>query len=126
MKETKFFLCNHCGNLITFINDSGVPLVCCGEEMTQLIPNTVDAAVEKHIPVVTLEGNTVSVTVGSVEHPMTEAHLIQWIYLRTDKGFQIKYLTPNEKPNVVFSVHDEKPIEVYAHCNLHGLWKAQI
>lgn len=126
MKEPKFYICNHCGNLITFINDSLVPLVCCGEKMTQLVANTVDAATEKHIPVVKIDGNTTSVTVGSVEHPMTKAHLIQWIYLRTDKGFQIKYLTPEDKPNAIFSLHDEKPIEVYIYCNLHGLWKTQI
>lgn len=124
MKEPKFFICKHCGNLITFINDAQVPLICCGEKMTELVPNTVDAAVEKHVPVIKKEGNTVSVTVGSVEHPMTEAHLIQWIYLITDKGFQVKYLTPEDKPNAVFLLQDEKPVEVYIYCNLHGLWKA--
>lgn len=126
MKEPKFFICKHCGNLITFINDAGVPLVCCGEKMTQLVANTVDAATEKHVPVVTVEGDTVSVTVGSVEHPMTEGHYIQWIYLRTDKGFQIKYLTPDDKPTAVFQLNGEKPVEVYEYCNLHGLWKADV
>ena len=124
MKDPKFFLCKHCGNLITFINDAQVPLICCGEKMTQLIPNTVDAATEKHVPIMKIDGNTVSVTVGSVEHPMTQEHLIEWIYLRTDKGFQIKYLSAEDKPSAEFLLQDEKPLDVYIYCNLHGLWKA--
>ena len=125
-KEPKFYVCKHCGNVVTFINESGAPLTCCGEHMTQIVPNTVDAAVEKHIPVVTVEDGIVMVEVGSVEHPMTPEHFIQWIYIETDKGFQMKYLTPEDKPKAVFSLKNEEVIAVYEFCNLHGLWKKEI
>ena len=125
-KEPKFYVCKHCGNLITFINESGAPLVCCGDKMTQIVPNTVDAATEKHVPVVTIEKDIVTVEIGSVEHPMTPEHYIQWIYLETDKGFQMKYLTPDDKPNAKFTLHDEKAIAAYEYCNLHGLWKKEV
>ncbi len=122
-KEPKFYVCKHCGNVVTFINESGAPLTCCGEVMSQIVPNTVDAATEKHVPVVTVDGNTVSVAVGSVEHPMTPEHSIQWIYLETDKGFQMKYLTPDDKPFASFTLVDETAVAAYEYCNLHGLWK---
>ncbi len=125
-KEPKFFICKHCGNLVTLLNESGAPLSCCGDTMTQIIPNTVDAATEKHVPVVTVNGNSVSVAVGSVEHPMVAEHFIQWIYLETDKGFQTKYLTPEDKPKADFILIDEKPVAAYEYCNLHGLWKTNI
>jgi len=125
-KEPKFYVCKHCGNVVTFINESGAPLTCCGEHMTQIVPNTVDAAVEKHIPVVTVEDGVVTVEVGSVEHPMTPEHFIQWIYIETDKGFQMKYLTPEDKPKAAFSLKNEEVIAVYEFCNLHGLWKKAI
>jgi superoxide reductase len=125
-KEPKFFVCKHCGNVITFIHESGAPVTCCGELMTEIVPNTVEAVTEKHFPVVTVDGNTVSVAVGSVEHPMVPEHFIQWIYLETDKGFQIKYLTPEDKPKAVFVLSDEKPVAAYEYCNLHGLWKTEI
>jgi superoxide reductase len=126
MKEPKFYVCKHCGNVVTFIHESGAPLVCCGEKMTEIVPNTTEAAVEKHLPVVTTEGNTVSVVVGSVEHPMTPEHYIQWIYLETEKGFQFKYLTLEDKPKAVFVLEGEKPVAAYEFCNLHGLWKTTI
>ena len=126
MKETKFYICEHCGNIVGKIHDAGVPLVCCGQKMTELIPAAVDAAVEKHVPVVSLEGNTVKVVVGSVLHPMTEEHSITWVYLLTDKGGQRKNLLPNSEPTVTFALADEKPLAVYAYCNLHGLWKTDI
>ncbi len=126
MKETRFFICEHCGNIVGLIKSSGVPIKCCGQNMTELIPGTTDAAVEKHVPVVAVEGNTVKVTVGEVIHPMTEEHSIQWIYLKTDKGGQRKDLNPGEEPVAVFALADEKPVAVYEYCNLHGLWKADI
>lgn len=126
MKETRFYLCEHCGNLVGMIHDAGVPLVCCGQKMTQLNPGTVDASVEKHTPVVTVEGNTVRVTVGSVAHPMTEEHSITWVYLQTDRGGQRKCLVAGEEPTVTFALADEKPAAAYAYCNLHGLWKTEI
>lgn len=125
-KEPKFYVCKHCGNVVTFINESGAPLTCCGDLMTQMVPNTVDAATEKHVPVVTIDGDTVTVEVGSVEHPMTPEHYIQWIYLETDKGFQMKYLTPDDKPKAIFTLNGEKAISAFELCNLHGLWKKEI
>ena len=85
----KLFVCRHCGNIITFVHDSGVPVVCCGEKMQELVPNTVDAAFEKHLPVIKREGSLVTVSVGAVAHPMTEKHYIQWIVLVTRQGVQI-------------------------------------
>lgn len=124
--EPKFYVCKKCGNVVTFIHESGAPLTCCGDLMNQIVPNTVDAATEKHVPVVTVEGNTVSVVVGSVEHPMTPEHFIQWIYLQTDKGFQIKYLTPEDKPKATFGLAGEVLVAAYEYCNIHGLWKTEI
>lgn len=122
----KFFICEHCGNLVGVINDSGVPMVCCGQKMTQLIPGTVEASVEKHLPVVTVDGDKVKVEVGSVAHPMAEEHSILWVYLQTDKGGQRKNLKVGEAPVAEFSLLDEKPVAAYAYCNLHGLWKTEI
>ncbi|BCJ96093.1 superoxide reductase [Anaerocolumna cellulosilytica] len=125
-REPKFFKCKHCGNIITLIHESGAPLVCCGEPIAELFANTTEAATEKHLPVVTVEGSTVTVAVGSVDHPMLEEHYIQWVYLETDKGLQVKYLEPGEKPTAVFELKDEKPVAAYEYCNLHGLWKTSI
>ncbi|MBO7161974.1 MAG: desulfoferrodoxin [Clostridia bacterium] len=124
--ETRFYICEHCGNIVGMIKNSGVPVVCCGQKMTLIEAGTVEASREKHIPAVNVEGNTVKVCVGSVEHPMTEEHSITWVYLQTDKGGQRKCLNPGEKPEVTFAVADEKPVAVYAYCNLHGLWKADV
>ena len=126
MKETKFYICEHCGNLVGMIHDAGVPLVCCGQKMTELKAGTVDASHEKHIPVVQKKCKTVTVNVGAVEHPMTEEHSILWVYLQTDKGGQRKTLAIGEAPTVTFTLNNEKPIAVYAYCNLHGLWKAAL
>ena len=126
MKETKFYICEHCGNIVGMIHDSGVNPVCCGQKMTHLEAGVVEASREKHIPVVTVEGNTVKVAVGSVAHPMTEEHSIQWIYLQTTKGGQRKALAPNDPPVVTFALLEEEPVAVYAYCNLHGLWKTEV
>jgi superoxide reductase len=125
--EPKFFICKKCGNLVGMVHASGVNMVCCGQDMTELVPNTVDAAKEKHVPVVTVSGSTVNVKVGAVEHPMTPEHSIQWIYLETAKGGQRKALNPGEKPEATFALTgDDKAIAAYEYCNLHGLWKASI
>lgn len=123
---SKFYICEKCGNLVEKIEDSGVPMVCCGQKMTKIEAGTVEASREKHIPVATVEGNEVKVVVGSVEHPMAEEHSILWIELKTDKGVQRKHLPVGAPPAEVFALADEKPLEVYAYCNLHGLWKAEI
>ena len=123
----KIFVCKHCGNMIGLLHDAGVPMMCCGEKMVELVPNTTDAAQEKHVPVATVEGNKVVVNVGSVDHPMLDEHWIQWVYLETDKGGHRKVLNPGEKPTVVFALtEDEKPLAVYEYCNLHGLWVAKL
>ncbi len=123
---TKFYVCETCGNLVQVINASGVPMMCCGKKMTELIPGTVDASREKHVPVATVSDEIVEVAVGSVEHPMTDEHLIQWIYLETCCGGQIKYLGANDAPAAKFVLNGQKPVAVYAYCNLHGLWKIDL
>ncbi len=125
-KEVKFYICKHCGNIVGLIHDSGVPLVCCGEKMSELVPNTTEGATEKHLPVVEMDGNVVKVSVGSVEHPSTEEHYIAWVYLETAHGGQRKAIQPGEKPEVSFALQDDELIAVYAYCNLHGLWKTEI
>jgi superoxide reductase len=123
----KFYRCAHCGNIIYKVLDSGVPVVCCGQKMEELIPGTTDGAVEKHVPAVSVEGKTVSVKVGSVEHPMVEAHYIQWIALETKKGVSFRHLSHTNAPEAVFVVaEDDEPVAVYEYCNLHGLWKAEV
>lgn len=124
--NNKFYICEHCGNLIGMIHDAGVPMMCCGQKMTKLEPGIVEASHEKHIPVVRVDGNTVTVTIGSVEHPMVEEHSILWVYLQTDKGGQRKCLEVGKAPVATFALADENPIAAYAYCNLHGLWKAAI
>lgn len=122
----KFYICEKCGNIIEKHRNSGVSVVCCGQKMNELVPGVVEASREKHIPVVDVNGNVVTVTVGSVLHPMTEEHLISWVYLETDKGSQKKILGAGEPPVCSFVLSDEKPIAVYAFCNLHGLWKVEL
>ena len=126
MSNTKYYICEKCGNLVEKIDDSGVPMSCCGQKMTPIVAGTVEASREKHIPVATVEGNIVKVAVGSIEHPMAEEHSILWVELKTDKGIQRKNLVVGEPPVVSFAIADEKPLEVYAYCNLHGLWKSEI
>ena len=125
-KEVKFYICKHCGNIVGLIHDSGVPLVCCGEKMSELVPNTTEGATEKHLPVVEMDGNVVKVSVGSVEHPSTEEHYIAWVYLETAHGGQRKAIKPGDKPEVSFALQDDELIAVYAYCNLHGLWVAEV
>ena len=121
----KFYKCSHCGNIVAYVEDKGPKVICCGEEMNELVPKTADSAVEKHVPVVEVEGNLVKVTVGSTLHPMAEEHSIQWIALETEQGGQIKYLKPGQEPVAVFSLTPgDKVVAAYEYCNLHGLWKA--
>lgn len=121
----EFYVCKHCGNLIAFVENKGVPVVCCGERMSKIEPNTTDAATEKHVPVVTVAGDKVHVAVGSVAHPMTQEHSIRWIAVETKSGNQRKTLQPGEAPEADFAiVPGDEVVCVYAYCNLHGLWKA--
>lgn len=120
--KRKFLLCRRCGNLIEMINDSGVTPICCGTDMNELTPNSVEAATEKHIPVVEIDGNIAKVTVGSTLHPMEEAHYIEWIYLETSIGIKRVKLNPKEEPIASFALLEEETVvSAYAYCNLHGL-----
>ncbi|MCD7872194.1 MAG: desulfoferrodoxin [Clostridiales bacterium] len=124
--ELKYYVCEHCGKIIAVIKESGVPIMCCGQKMKELIPGTVDAAVEKHIPVFKIENGKVHVQIGEVKHPMLDEHYIEWIGLQTKQGYQIKPLKPGDEPKACFSVCDGDEVEaVYEHCNIHGLWKAE-
>ena len=123
--EQRFFICKHCGNIVAIVKSSGVPIMCCGEKMSEIVPGTMDASKEKHVPVYTIEGNTVNVAVGSVLHPMQPEHYIEWVSLQTRSGNQRKQLEPNDEPKVSFAITDgDEVVAVYAYCNLHGLWKA--
>lgn len=123
----KFYICKHCGNVITKLTSSQVPVQCCGEDMQPLEAGVTDAAVEKHVPAVTVEGNLVKVNVGTVAHPMTAEHLIQWVAVVTDRDALIHWFHPEEAPEAVFALAEgQQAKEVYAYCNLHGLWKAEL
>ena len=119
----KLYKCAHCGNIVEMVEDRGVNPVCCGELMQELVANTTDAAQEKHVPVVEKKCKTVKVDVGSVAHPMTAEHLIEWVALETEQGYQVQYLKAGDAPICVFKLADgDKAVKVYAYCNLHGLW----
>ena len=123
--KARFFKCNQCGNVVVKLVDSGVPVVCCGEKMEELVPNTVDASGEKHMPVVTLVGEgRIKLEVGSVPHPMTEEHHIAFIYVETDRGGI--HVDLKDKPEAEIYVGDENVVAVYEYCNLHGLWMAEM
>ena len=120
--ELKYFVCKHCGNMIGLLHDAGVPMMCCGEKMAELVANTEEASVEKHLPVVTkLDECSIKVQVGSVAHPMTPEHHIAFIYVETENGGM--RIDLKDKPEAIFCTCADKPIAVYEYCNLHGLWK---
>ena len=126
MKQ-RFFKCSHCGNIVAMVKDTGIPVMCCGEKMAEIIPGTVDASIEKHLPIYKLNDGKVFVTVGEIEHPMVEEHYIEWISIQTNKGNQRRVLNPNDKPEACFALIEEEQLEaVFAYCNLHSLWKNEI
>ncbi len=116
------YICRQCGNVIDLLHSGGGSLVCCRQPMEFLTANTTEASAEKHLPVLDRNGNILTVRVGSEEHPMSEDHYIMWIAVAVDGLVQRKFLSPGEKPQAVFEVSDGK-LEVFAYCNLHGLWK---
>lgn len=127
MLETKFYFCSHCGNIIKKFYNSGVPVNCCGEAMKELTPQTADAAGEKHVPLIDIDGENVKVTVGSTLHPMIEKHYIMWIYLETTTGFQVHEFKPGDEPIAYFKLaNNEKVISAYEYCNIHSLWVAKL
>lgn len=120
----KFYKCEVCGKIVAIVKGTQAETVCCGQPMRELVPATTDGAVEKHVPVYTVEGDVVTVKVGSVEHPMVEAHYIEWIALETETGNQRKELRPGDKPEATFAlVPHDKVKNVYEYCNVHGLWR---
>ena len=122
--EMVFYRCSVCGQIIAIVKGTGVPIICCGKPMVRIEPGTTDASVEKHVPVYEVSGNIVTVTVGSVEHPMLPEHYIEWIALKTKAGNQRKALKPGDAPKACFAICEGDEVEaVYAYCNLHNLWK---
>ncbi len=123
--EMKFYRCSRCGQIISIVKKTGVPVMCCGQAMEEIVPGTTDASLEKHVPKYEVKENKVFVTVGAIEHPMTEEHYIEWVSLQTKFGNQRKALQPNMPPKVTFALLEGDEVEaVYAYCNLHSLWKA--
>ncbi|MCR4851096.1 MAG: desulfoferrodoxin [Lachnospiraceae bacterium] len=121
----KFYQCAHCGQIVAIVKGTGVPVMCCGEAMKEIVPGTTDAAVEKHVPVIEVNGTNVTVTVGSVEHPMLSEHYIEWIALETKSGNQRKALSPGDAPKACFAICEgDEVVAAYAYCNLHSLWKS--
>jgi superoxide reductase len=124
MKELKFYRCRHCGNIVWKPYDSGVKVVCCGEEMELLAANTVDASKEKHVPVITEKDGMITVRIGSVTHPMEEKHYIMFIALVSGDNIVFRQLKPGDDPQL--SIAASGSAAAYEFCNLHGLWKAEI
>ena len=123
--EQKFFICEHCGNIVAMVKDTGVPVMCCGQKMKEIIPGTTDAAVEKHVPVYQVKNGMVTVRVGAVDHPMLPEHYIEWVSLQTKQGNQRKALHPGDKLEVCVAICEGDEVEAdSAYCNLHSLWKA--
>ncbi len=122
----KFYICEKCGQIIETVKESGAPVTCCGQKMTELIAGTTDAAQEKHVPIFTIDGNDIKVKVGTMTHPMEEVHYIEWIAIETEQGVQKKFLKPGQAPEATFALtEDDTLVSIYAYCNLHGLWKAE-
>ena len=123
--EMKFYQCETCGQIIAIVKKTGVPVMCCGKAMKEIIPGTTDASLEKHVPVYETADGKVTVRIGSVEHPMIPEHYIEWVSIQTKFGNQRKALQPGEEPKVCFSICEGDEVEaVYAYCNLHSLWKS--
>ena len=123
----KFIKCNNCDIILGSVNGDTTDVMCCGNRMQELLPNTVEASVEKHLPVVEVVGNNVNVLVGSVIHPMSEEHYISWVAIETEEGFQRKNLEHTSEPKLTFALTTtDKVKSVYAYCNLHGLWRTDL
>ena len=122
-----FYRCKHCGQIVAIVKETKVPIKCCGEDMEEIIPGTTDAAVEKHVPVLSVSDGKAVVTVGSVAHPMLPEHYIEWIILETTQMEYKKKLKPGDKPVAAFILNEgDEPIAAFEYCNLHRLWKKEI
>ncbi len=122
-KQNEVYKCALCGNIVEVLHAGAGELVCCGQAMSLMTENTVDAAKEKHVPVVERTADGIKVTVGSVLHPMEEKHYIEWIELIADGKAYRKFLKPGDVPEAIFCI-DAKEVAAREYCNLHGLWKA--
>ena len=124
----KFYKCQLCGQIIGIVKETGVPIICCGQEMEEIIPHTDEKGLsEKHIPVYQIKNKKIVVRIGSIPHPMTNEHYIEWVALVTNKGNQRKSLKPGDAPEVRFVLDDGEIVEeIYAYCNLHSLWKIKL
>lgn len=125
-KQPNFYKCNMCGKIVDILEDTGVDTICCGKPMEVLVPNTVEASTEKHLPIAEIDGDTIKVSVGTVEHPMLEEHFIKWICVASINRVQRAILAPHQKPEAVFVVPEAGEIDVYEYCNIHGFWKTTI
>jgi len=124
--DARFYKCDTCGNIITFLNASGMSVSCCGKEMREIFANTEDEMSEKHVPQIVGCKNKVTVQIGEKQHPMNEEHFIQWILIDTKSGMQFKRLNPYDEPKAVFKLCDgDELLAAYALCNVHGLWGTQ-
>lgn len=123
--KLKFYQCKKCGQIITKVEGKDTDIICCGETMEEMIPNEVDAAIEKHVPIYVRIGNEIRVNVGAEDHPMTKEHYIKWIYVQTTQGAYFKCFRPDDRPRADFMISSKETLtSVYALCNIHGLWKA--
>ena len=119
----KFYRCGHCGNIMTLLTSGGVPVICCGEKMRQMRAGSVEASLEKHIPVYSVEKQIVRVQIGVAPHPMEQEHWIEWIVLETNYGYSVRHLYPGNKPEAVFALVQGETVKgIYEYCNIHGLW----
>jgi len=124
VNRNEVYKCGLCGNIVEVLHVGGGQLVCCGQPMTLMAENTVDAAKEKHVPVIERSAAGITVKVGSVAHPMEEKHWIQWIELLADGRLYRKYLKPGDKPEATFPPLEAAQLSAREYCNLHGHWKA--
>jgi superoxide reductase len=123
-KQLEIYKCEVCGNIVEVLHSGAAPLVCCGKNMTLQSENTVDAAKEKHVPVIEKGNGTITVKVGSVPHPMEVKHYIEWIEILADGKAYRQFLTPGAKPEAVFNLSADQVV-AREYCNLHGQWKAE-
>ena len=126
-KETIFYKCEVCGNIIVKLNDSGITPYCCSHVMTKMSPDDLDGDLEFHVPTWKCDDNKIIIKIGEKKHPMTEEHHIEWIFLKTNLGFHVKFLASTDDPEACFKLcHGEEAQFIFTHCNIHGLWKACI
>ncbi|NPD31416.1 desulfoferrodoxin [Eggerthellaceae bacterium zg-1084] len=126
MSQATFYLCEENGVVVAQLRAGEVELSCCGKPMKKLTANTTDAATEKHVPAVTVEGDVLTAVVGEVEHPMLDEHYITFLCVETESGLLFEELKPGQEPKATFNLGGKKAVAVYEYCNLHGLWVKEL